>query len=353
MDYKKELSQFIDTLIKEDGSDLHLGEGRQPFLRIGGSLIPLTQKPVLKRDDLYGFLDVLLTAENKKRFVDKMQLDFAYSHVNNERFRGNAYIQQGMAAIALRFIPEKIKSLEELNLPPILETFTEKKQGFLLVVGPVGQGKSTTIASIIELINQRRPEHIITIEDPIEYIFKEKKSIIDQREIHSDTPDFASALKNVFRQDVNVVLVGEMREVETISTAVTAAETGHFILSTLHTNSASQTVERVIDAFPSTQQNQIRLQLAGSLSGIFSQRLVPKVSGGLVPAYELLINNNAVANIIRDNRLHEIDTVIETSASEGMIHLNRSLVELIRKGEISIENAYRYSNNVKTLEKLL
>jgi twitching motility protein PilT len=353
MDYKKELSQLIDTLVKEDGSDLHLGEGRQPFLRIGGSLIPLTQKPVLKHDDLYGFLDILLNPENKKRFVEKMQLDFAYSHVNKERFRGNAYIQQGLAAIALRFIPEKIRSFEELNLPSVLEAFTEKKQGFFLVVGPVGQGKSTTIAAIIELINQRRPEHVITIEDPIEYVFKEKKSIIDQREIHSDTPDFASALKNVFRQDVNVVLVGEMREVETISTAVTAAETGHFILSTLHTNSASQTVERIIDAFPPAQQNQIRLQLAGSLSGIFSQRLVPKVSGGLVPAYELLINNNAVANIIRDNRLHEIDTVIETSAGEGMIHLNRSLVELVRRGEISVENAYKYSNNVKTLEKLL
>jgi twitching motility protein PilT len=353
MDYKKELSQLIDTLIKEDGSDLHLGEGRRPVLRIGGALIPLTQKSVLKRDDLYGLIDVLLTAENKKRFVDKTQIDFAYSHVNNERFRGNAYIQQGLVAIALRFIPERIRSIEELNLPPILETFSEKKQGFFLVVGPVGQGKSTTIASIIELINQRRPEHIITIEDPIEYVFKEKKSIVDQREIHSDTPDFATALKNVFRQDVNVVLVGEMRETETISTAVTAAETGHFILSTLHTNSASQTVERVIDAFPATQQNQIRLQLAGSLSGIFSQRLVPKVSGGLIPAYELLINNNAVANIIRDNRLHEINTVIETSASEGMIHLNHSLVELVRKGEISVENAYRYSNNAKTLEKLL
>ena len=353
MNSSKELSELVEVLLKEGASDLHLGEGRQPIIRINSTLFPLSNKPTSSKDYIYGILDELLNTENKKRFLELKQVDFAYSHGGRARFRGNAYFQQGLIGIALRHIPDKIKTLQELNLPPVLETFTDRKQGFFLVVGPVGQGKSTTLASLIEMINEKRTEHIITIEDPIEYIFKEKKSIIDQREIRMDTPDFYSALRNVFRQDVNVVLVGEMRETETISTAVTAAETGHLIFSTLHTNSAAQTIERIVDAFPAAQQNQIRLQVAGSLSGIFSQRLIPKISGGLVPAYELLINNTAVSNIIRENRVHEIDTVIETSSSEGMIDLNRSLVELVRKGDISIESAYRYSNNVKTLEKLL
>ena len=196
-------------------------------------------------------------------------------------------------------------------------------------------------------------EHLITIEDPIEYLFKPKKSIIDQREVRTDTPDFHTALWGTFRQDVDVVMIGEMRQPETMAAAVTAAETGHLVFSTLHTNSASQTIERIIDSFPSTQQNQIRMQLAGSLAGIFSQRLVPRVSGGLVPAYELLINNTAVSNVIRDKRTHEIDTIIETGSAEGMIDLNRCLVDLVRAGEITIENAYKYSNNVKTLERII
>lgn len=353
MNFKKELGDLIDVLLKEGGSDLHLGEGRHPIVRVNGVLTALQGNPVSTKDNIYGLLDVLLSVDNKKRFIDNKQVDFAYGHENKARFRGNAYFQQGIIGIALRHIPDKIQTLQELNLPPVLEMFTEKKQGFFLLVGPVGQGKSTTLASMVELINQKRSEHIITIEDPIEYIFKEKKSIIDQREIRSDAPDFNSALKNIFRQDVNVVMVGEMRETETIGTAVTAAETGHLILSTLHTNSASQTVERIIDAFPSSQQNQIRLQLASSLSGIFSQRLVPKVSGGRVPVYELLINNSAVANVIRENRIHEIDTIIETGTGEGMIDLNRSLIEKVRSGDISAEVAYKYSNNVRNLERML
>jgi len=353
MNYKQELRDLVEIVIKESASDLHLGEGRLPSIRTGGSLIPLANKPEITREAIYGMLDVFLSVESKKRFLELKQIDFAYSHDGRERFRGNVYFRQGLISIALRLVPEDIKTLQELNLPPILEVFTEKRQGFFLAVGPAGQGKSTTLASLVEIINQKRAEHIITIEDPIEYVFKEKKSIIDQREVRFDTPDFKSALRNVFRQDVNVVMVGEMREIETISTAVTAAETGHFILSTLHTNSASQTIERIIDVFPAGQQNQIRLQLAGSLSGIFSQRLIPRIAGGLIPAYELLINNTAVANIIRENRIYEIDTVIETSSGGGMIDLNRSLVALVRKGEISSENAFKYSNNTKTLERLL
>lgn len=280
-------------------------------------------------------------------------MNFAYSHKTNDRFRGNAFQELGKISIALRLVPQHIKTFAELNLPPILETFAMRQQGFFLVVGPAGQGKSTTLATMVEAINQQRLEHIVTIEDPIEYIFEPKKSLIDQREIKTDTPDFHTALWGVFRQDADVVMIGEMREPDTIATAVTAAETGHLILSTLHTNTASQTVNRIIDSFPADQQEQIRIQLSTSLLGIFSQRLIPRISGGLIPAYELLINNNAVANLIREKRTHEIDSVIETASEEGMIDLNRSLATLVRAGEITAENAMLFSNNPKTLERMI
>jgi len=240
-----------------------------------------------------------------------------------------------------------------LNLPPILETFARRQQGFFLVVGPVGVGKSTTMATMVEAINRERLEHIITIEDPIEFIFEPKKALVDQREVKLDTPDFHTALEGVFRQDADVVMIGEMRDPETISTAVTAAETGHLVLSTLHTNTAGQTVDRIIDSFPADQQTQIRIQLAGSLLGIFSQRLLPRISGGLIPAFELLINNNAVANLIREKRTHELNSVIETGSEEGMIDLNRSLAELVRKGEVTAENAFKFSANPRTLERMI
>jgi twitching motility protein PilT len=246
-----------------------------------------------------------------------------------------------------------VKTLEELNLPPILADFARRKQGLFLVVGPVGQGKSATMASMVGIINEERPAHVLTIEDPVEYVYEQKRAMIDQREVGIDTKDFAEALHNAFRQDVNVMLVGEMRDAETIGTAVTAAETGHLVLSTLHTNSASQTVERIIDAFPSEQQDQVRIQLASSLIGVFSQRLVPRVSGGRIPVYELMINNNAVSNLIREKRTYEIDIVIETGAEQGMVDMNRSLADLVRAGEITMENAYLYSLNPKNLERLL
>jgi twitching motility protein PilT len=353
MEHAKKLDELITIVMSENGSDLHLGDGRHPVIRSAGFLVPLVKQAVLTDADMRGFLKVLLSEEQQTRFEKQKDVDFAYMYKDQGRFRGNAYYQQGKISVALRLIPKRIRTFEELNLPPILETFAQKQQGFFLVVGPTGHGKSTTLATIIEHINQQRLEHIITIEDPIEYVFEAKKSIIDQREVQIDTPNFPSALRAVFREDVDVVMIGEMREPETMSTAVTAAETGHFVMSTLHTNTASQTVERIIDSFPSDQQDQIRLQLAGSLSGIFSQRLIPRISGGLIPAYELLIVNNAVANLIRENRTHEINTVIETSSKDGMIDLNRSLADLVRRGEITVENAYLNAVDKKILERMI
>ena len=352
-DYKQELNDLIKTVFQEGASDLHLSEGKRPTIRVSGMLLPLVQRPVLLREEMIGILSEMVSPENRDLFMKNKELDFSFGMENGERFRGNAFFQQGMISIALRLIPKKIRSFAELNLPEVLREFADKNQGFFLVVGPVGHGKTTTLAAMVESINESRAEHIITIEDPIEYVYEPKKSLIDQREVRVDTEDFATALRSMFREDVDVALIGEMRGAETIATAVTAAETGHLVLSTLHTNSAAQTISRIIDSFPGEQQNQIRIQLAGSLTGIFSQRLVPRISGGLVPAYELLINNNAVSNLIRENRIHEINSVIETSSQEGMIDMNRSLAELVSRGEISVENAYLFATDPRLLEKMI
>jgi twitching motility protein PilT len=353
VDYKRELEDLIDILSAENGSDIHLTVGIHPTIRVAGALIPLLKKPILDQDDITGFTRALLTKEQEEKFLEVREVDFSYAAKEGIRFRGNGFFQRGLIAIALRHIPNNIRTFEELGLPPILESFAARPQGFFLCVGPVGQGKSTTLASMIELINQTRAEHIVTIEDPIEYMYEPKKSLIDQREVRVDTADFQVALRSVFRQDVDVIMVGEMRGKETISTAVTAAETGHLVLSTLHTNNAAQTIDRIIDSFPAEQQDQIRVQLSGSLAGIFSQRLIPRITGGLIPSYELLINNSAVANLIRERRSHEIQTVIETGLEQGMIDMNRSLVELVQKGEITVDNAFAYSINPKGLERLM
>jgi twitching motility protein PilT len=350
---EKLLETLVDIVIKENASDLHLSEGRVPVIRVSGFLVPLVKLNPITRADIDELLNIFLTPDNNKLFHQDREVNFAYSNKNKDRFRCNAYSTLGKISIAMRLIPTRIRTYEELGLPPILETFAAKKQGFFLVVGPAGQGKSTSLATMIESINTQRLEHIITIEDPIEYIFEPKKAIIDQREVKSDTPDFHTALWGAFRQDADVVMIGEMREPETVATAVTAAETGHLIFSTLHTNTAAQTVDRIIDSFPADQQDQIRIQLSGSLLGIFSQRLIPRISGGLIPAYELLINNTAVANLIREKRTHELDAVIETSAEFGMVNLNRSLAELVKRGEITAENAFAYSNNPRTLERMI
>lgn len=352
MDYKQELENLILTVIRENGSDLHLGGGRVPAIRVYGELIFLVKHPVLQKEDMLGILTEMIGKERLDFFLENQELDFSYDFKNEARLRCNAFFQKGLINVVMRLIP-KVKPMEELNLPPIISELARKKQGFFLVVGPVGQGKSTTLSAMINIINKEQNRHIVTIEDPIEYMYTADKSIINQREVGIDTQSFHKALQSVFREDVNVIMIGEMRTPETISTAVTAAETGHLVLSTLHTNNASQTIDRIIDSFPSNQQDQIRVQLSSSLLAIFSQRLIPRITGGLIPAYELLLNNNAVANLIREKRTHEIDVVIETGTESGMIDLNHSLLELVRKGEISIENAYQYSLNPKGLERML
>jgi twitching motility protein PilT len=353
MEYAASLKKYIAVVAHEGGSDLHLSAGAHPTVRVAGSLAPMLKEDVLVAADTRGFIHALLTPDQEKYFLEHQEVDFAYESEEGFRFRGNAFYQRGSISIALRLIPKSIRTLAELQLPEILASFARRSQGFFLVVGPVGQGKTTTLAALIELINTERMEHIVTIEDPIEYIFEPKQSLIDQREVRIDTKDFATALTSAFRQDIDVLLVGEMRDPETTAAAVTAAETGHLVFSTLHTNNAAQTIDRIIDIFPASQQDQIRLQLAASLAGIFSQRLVPRISGGLVPACELLINNNAVSNLIREKRAHEINTVIETGMQDGMIDMNRSLAELVARGEITTETAYQYSTNPNVLDKLM
>ncbi len=347
------IQSLLDTVVREGGSDLHISVGSPPIIRVAGALVPLVQEAVLTPDETKEMLKSVAPQNMWPKFEAEQAVDFSLAHTDGNRFRVNGYVVQGAVVIAMRLIPKEIRTFTDLNLPSVLEVFSQKQQGFFLVVGPVGQGKSTTLAAIIDRINETRAEHIVTIEDPVEYLFEQKKSLIHQREVHIDTPDFAAALNSAFREDVNVIMVGEMRNYETISAAVTAAETGHLVLSTLHTNNAAQTIDRIIDMFPPNQQSQVRVQLAGSLAGIFSQRLVPRISGGQVPAYELLINNSAVANLIREGRTHEISTVVQTSSQEGMIDMDRSLAELVRKGEVTIEHAYERAMDPKTFERYL
>ncbi len=339
--------------VKEQASDLHLSVGHSPILRVSSRLIPLVKRKKLLPKDTQGLAMTLMTPEQYQRFLKEKEIDFSHNFEEGARFRVNTFLQEGEVSIALRLIPTQIRTVEELNLPPILHEFTKASQGFVLMTGPSSHGKSTTLAALIDEINRTRTDHIITIEDPIEYIFKDDRSIIDQREVYQDTLSFARALRSTFRQDPDVIMVGEMRDPETIATAITAAETGHLVFATLHTNSASQTIHRIVDSFPSEQQAQVRAQLSGSLLGVISQRLVPGIKGGLVPACEVMISTPAVANLIRENKIHELPLVIETSAEAGMISLNRSLANLVKNKEISLENALNFSLNPVELKMLV
>jgi len=351
--YQQELSDLLLLTIKAQASDLHISKGHPPVLRIGGKLSPLVRRKRLSSEDTKGLSFALLDKVQQDRFLKKKEIDFSYYFEGKARFRVNIFFQSGEISAALRLIPTKIPTIEELNLPPILHQFTKPNQGFVLITGPSSHGKSTTLASLIDEINHTRTDHILTIEDPIEYVFEDDKCIIDQREVYQDTLTFSRALVATFRQDPDVIMVGEMRDLETMATAITAAETGHLVFATLHTNSASQTIHRVVDSFPPLQQGQIRAQLASSLLGVVSQRLIPRLQGGLIPACEIMISTPAVSSLIRENKVHELPLVIETSADKGMISLNRYLSGLVRKGEISIRHALNYSHNPSELKTLI
>ncbi|KKU34650.1 MAG: hypothetical protein UX48_C0028G0006 [Candidatus Azambacteria bacterium GW2011_GWB1_46_27] len=286
MDY--ELEDLLMTVIKQNASDLHFSVARRPTLRIDGELVPLSQKPILTPDATKKLVDSLLTKEQAEKLEREREVDFSYSFKDKGRFRINVFYQRNFLGAALRLIPAEIRTVEQLRLPPIINQFTRYNQGFFLVVGPSGHGKSTTLAALVDEINHKRNDHIITIEDPIEYLFLQDRCIVDQREVGSDTLSFHRALRAVLRQDPDVIMVGELRDPETMSTAITAAETGHLVFASIHTNNASQTIDRIIDSFPSGQQNQIRTQLSATLLGVFSQRLVPRIEGGRIPVGELL-----------------------------------------------------------------
>jgi twitching motility protein PilT len=352
-DNKQKLNELLTATARQNASDLHIAVGRRPTLRVDGVLVPLQKEPITTPESAESFVEALISAEQRQKLLVQRQIDFAYSFEDKARFRVNVYFQRGYLAAALRLVPARIKTVEELNLPPILHDFSKLSQGFVLAVGPAGHGKSSTLAAVLDEVNHTRSDHIITIEDPVEYLFTQDKCIVSQREVGSDATSFHSALRTVLRQDPDVIMVGEMRDTVSISTAMTAAETGHLVLSTLHTNSASQTIDRIIDSFPAEQQGQVTSQLAATLVAIVSERLLPRISGGRIPAMEIMIVNPAIRNLIRERKTYQIDLVIETSMQEGMVTLNRSLVNLIKNKEVTSENAELYSLNPAELRILL
>ncbi|MDD4062600.1 MAG: PilT/PilU family type 4a pilus ATPase [Candidatus Pacebacteria bacterium] len=347
--HEQKLKDLLALAIYSNASDLHVSVGHPPTIRLAGKLQTASGIGVLNPEDAKGIVMALMTEKQKEEFLKNKEIDFSYSFLDH-RFRVNVFMQMGSVSCSLRLVPTRIKTLEELNLPSKLADLTDHNQGLILVTGPSSHGKSTTLAAMIDQINKTQFKRIITIEDPVEYIFQDDKSIIDQREIYHDTDSFTRALKSIFRQDPDIIMVGEMRDPETISTVITSAETGHLVFSTLHTNSASETIHRIIDTFPGEQQSQIRTQLASALLGIVSQRLIPRKGGGIIPACEIMVSTPATANIIRENRVHELDFVIETSAEKGMISLNKSLADLIQRGEISIDDALVYSRRPSELQ---
>ena len=337
----------------QEASDLDISVGHAPNIRITGQLVPLVQEKIIIPEDSQGIAFSIMSEAQRKKLMEEKEADFSYQHEDKGRFRVNIFFQRGTISLALRFIPSKIRTIEELGLPPILHDFSSRPQGLILVTGATSQGKSTTLAAMLDEINRTRAVHIITVEDPIEYTYPVDKAIIDQREVAIDTLNFDNALRASLRQNPDVIMVGEMRDLETISTTITAAETGHLVFATLHTNSAAQTIHRIVDVFPGDQQGQIRFQLSGSLLGIISQRLIPRIKGGFVPVCEVLICNNAVSTLIRENKIHEIPAVIETSAKEGMISSSRAMVDLVRKKEVSLKNATDYAMDPSEVRNLL
>lgn len=344
---------ILQMLVERNGSDIHIIKGAPPTLRVDGSLFPIEGAPILTKDQCEALVVPLLTREQKEYVLVNKEVDFGYQFKDLARFRINVYSHQGALGAALRLIPNTIKTVEELGLPPALRELTKYRQGLILITGPTGEGKSTTLAAIIEEINRTRAEHILTIEDPVEFVYQGKKSIISQREINQDTHGWEIALRSALREDPDVVLVGEMRDYETIAAAITVAETGHLVFGTLHTASAAQTVDRIIDVFPAAQQQQIRQQLAATLQAVVSQRLIKMVSGGRVAAHEVMFGTPAVRNLIREQKTHQIDNVIQTSGEMGMMLIETSLANLLQRGAISADAAREASFRPEEMARLL
>ena len=349
-----DFAEVLTRMAEERSSDVHLSPGFPPAVRVRGKIVALDEYGKLSAQQTRDTVYSLLNDDQRKRFESKKQLDLAYAVPGVARFRVNCFFQRGSISAAFRRIPHQIPALDELNLPPVLRDFTRKPRGFILVTGPTGSGKSTTLASMLNIINEERDEHILTIEDPIEFLHRHKRCIVNQREIGADAEDFSLALKSALREDPDVILVGEMRDLETMSTALTAAETGHLVFATLHTQSTAQTVERIVDVFPSEQQKQVRMQLSVALQGIVTQQLLPTADGsGRVVGCEILIPTPAVRNLIREGKSHQIYSAIQTSGAIGMQTMDAHLAQLVRAGRISRELAEQRASVPEELKRLL
>ncbi len=344
VDPKQFLQELLLTAAQQGASDVHLSPGNYPIFRIDSRLVPITGKPILDRAAMEGVLGLMLD-ERKGELAGNDEIQFSYEIEDKARFRVSAYRAKGVWAAVLRCITEEPRTIEDLNLPSIVKIFTKLSQGLVLITGPRGHGKSTTLAALIDLVNRERVEKIVTLERPIEYVFRPNKSVIDQREVGRDTSSFAQALAVLGRQDANVVLVGELPDVATVDAALALAETGHLVFAPFPTITASQTVERLVDMFPPDRREEIRIRIAGAIAGTISQRLIPRIKGGLIPAVEVMVATTAVRTHIRDNRLKQIDLAIETGSEMGMLPLDRSLADLVRRKEVSIENAEFHSLN--------
>lgn len=344
---------LLEEVIRKRASDLHLQVSVPPMLRVDGRLMPIAGYQVLSEEDVEALVFAILDEEQKQILLKDKEFDFSFAFGDLGRFRVNAFHERGNMAAALRLIPNEIKSTAELGLPAVVNAFSKYPRGLVLVTGPTGSGKSTTLAALIDEINAEKSHHIITIEDPIEFTHKSKKSVVVQREVHYDTYSFSAALRSSLRQDPDVVLIGEMRDLETISAAITIAETGHLVFATLHTNSAAQSIDRMIDVFPPHQQPQIRAQLSNILMAICSQRLIPAIGGGRIAAAEVLIATPAVRNIIREGKSHQLDAVIQTGAEQGMQSMDRTLVGLVQAGTITYDEARNYAVDLSEFERMM
>ena len=344
---------LLEEVVRRSASDLHLQVGLPPMIRIDGSLAPVAGFNALDEAAVETLIFAILDPDQQQILEKDKEFDFSFAFGTLGRFRVNAYHERGNIAAAFRLIPNEIKTVSELGVPPIVSNFAEFPRGLVLVTGPTGSGKSTTLAALVDKINEETSQHIITIEDPIEFTHKSKKSVVVQREVHYDTYSFSAALRSSLRQDPDVVLIGEMRDLETISAAITIAETGHLVLGSLHTNSAAQSIDRMIDVFPPHQQPQIRAQLANILMAICSQRLVPAIGGGRVVAAEVLIANPAVRNIIREGKSHQLDAVIQTGADSGMQTMDRTLVALVQNGTVTYDDARSFAVDLTEFERLM